>query len=101
MLDLHRAYNLIWIRKCVEWKTTFVTQSGHFKYLVMPYGLASSPSVIQEFMNEVFREILHCFIIIYIDDILIYHRNLVEHRHHVTQVTYAQRTSDISELGEV
>ncbi len=44
------------------------------------------PSVFQGFMNEVFRVFLHRFVIVYIDDILIYSRNLAEHRHHVTQV---------------
>ncbi len=44
------------------------------------------PSVFQGFMNEVFRVFLHRFVIVYIDDILIYSRNLAEHCHHVTQV---------------
>lgn len=46
-------------------------------------------------MNEVFREILHCFIIIYIDDILIYHRNLAEHRHHIMRVLQMLREHQI------
>ncbi len=52
----------------------------------MPYGLANSPSVFQGFMNEVFRQFLHQFVIVYIDDILIYSRNQAEHRHHEEQV---------------
>ncbi len=52
----------------------------------MPYGLSNAPSVFQEFMNEVFREFLHRFVIVYINDILIYSRNLADHRHHVAQV---------------
>lgn len=53
---------------------------------MMPYGLSNSPTLFQGYMNEVFLEFLHRFILNYINDILIYSRNLVEHRRHVMQV---------------
>ncbi|KAL0173914.1 hypothetical protein M9458_029882, partial [Cirrhinus mrigala] len=58
---------------------------SHYEYRVMAYGLSISPSVFQTFMNEVFREFLHRFVVVYIDDILIYSRNLADHRQHVLQ----------------
>ncbi|KAL0200281.1 hypothetical protein M9458_003468, partial [Cirrhinus mrigala] len=85
-LDLRSAYNLVHIREGDEWKTAFITPTGHYEYLVMPYGLSVSPSVFQTFLNEVFREFLHRFVVVYIDDILIYSRNMAEHRQHVQQV---------------
>ncbi|KAL0176566.1 hypothetical protein M9458_028896, partial [Cirrhinus mrigala] len=87
-LDLRSAYNLVRIREGDEWKIAFVTPTGHYEYLVMPYGLSVSPSVFQTFMNEVFREFLHQFVLVYIDDILIYSRNMAEHRQHVQQVLH-------------
>ncbi len=74
------AYSTSWtygehttsIREGDEWKTAFITPSGHYEYQVMPYGLANSPSVFQSFMNEVFWEFLHRYVIVYIGVILIY-----------------------------
>ncbi|KAL0146456.1 hypothetical protein M9458_058241 [Cirrhinus mrigala] len=58
------------------------TPTGHYEYRVMPYGLSISPSIFQTFMNKVFWEFLHRFVVVYID-ILIYSRNLSEHRQQV------------------
>ncbi len=85
-LDLRSTYNLIRIREGDEWKTAFVTPTGHYEYLVMPYGLVNASSVFQDFMHEVLQEYLHRFVLVYIDDILIYSRSLAEHRHHVAEV---------------
>ncbi|KAK3545517.1 hypothetical protein QTP70_007758 [Hemibagrus guttatus] len=85
-LDLRSAYNLIRIREGDEWKTAFVTPTGHYEYLVMPYGLANAPSVFQDFMHEVLRDFLHRFVLVYIDDILIYSRSMADHQRHVTEV---------------
>ncbi|KAK3550114.1 hypothetical protein QTP86_020669 [Hemibagrus guttatus] len=85
-LDLHSTYNLIRIREGDEWKTAFVTPTGHYEYLVMPYGLVNAPSVFQDFMHEVLREFLHKSVLVYIDDILIYSRSMADHRQHVADV---------------
>ncbi|KAK3531146.1 hypothetical protein QTP70_013246 [Hemibagrus guttatus] len=85
-LDLRSAYNLIRIHEGDEWKTAFVTPTGHYEYLVMPYGLANAPSVFQDFIHEVLREFIHRFVLVYIDDILIYSQDLAEHRHHMPEV---------------
>ncbi|KAK3542610.1 hypothetical protein QTP86_031312, partial [Hemibagrus guttatus] len=85
-LDLRSAYNLIQIREGDEWKTAFITPTGHYEYLVMPYGLVNAPSVFKNFIHEVLREFLHRCVLVYIDDILIYSRSLAEHRQHVAEV---------------
>ncbi|KAL0183658.1 hypothetical protein M9458_019354, partial [Cirrhinus mrigala] len=85
-LDLRSAYNLVRIRQGDEWKTAFITPTGHYEYLIMPYGLANAPSVFQDFMHEIFREYLDKFLVIYIDDILIYSPSLQDHRLHVRKV---------------
>ncbi|KAL0152565.1 hypothetical protein M9458_052288 [Cirrhinus mrigala] len=85
-LDLRSAYNLIRIREGDEWKTAFSTASGHYEYLVMPFGLANSPSCFQAFVNEVFRDMLNRWVVVYIDDILIYSSSYSEHIQHVRTV---------------
>ncbi len=94
-LDLRSAYNLIRIREGDEWKTAFVTPTGHYEYRVMPYGLANAPSVFQDFMHEVLREFLHQFVLVYIDDILIYSRSEAEHRQHVAEVLQRLRKNNL------
>ncbi|KAL0195094.1 hypothetical protein M9458_008666, partial [Cirrhinus mrigala] len=85
-LDLRSAYNLIRIREGDEWKTAFSTTTGHYEYQVMPFGLANSPSYFQAFVNDVFRDMLNRWVIIYIDDILIYSNSYSDHVQHVRAV---------------
>ena len=60
------------IRKGDKWKTVFRTQYGHFEYQMMPFGLTNALASSQEYINKIFTEKLDIFIIIYLDNILIY-----------------------------
>ncbi|KAI3356909.1 hypothetical protein L3Q82_003555 [Scortum barcoo] len=85
-LDLCNAYHLVRIREGDEWKTAFNTPLGHFEYMVMPFGLTNAPAVFQALINDVLRDFLNRFVFVYLDDILIYSKNLSDHQLHVRQV---------------
>ena len=85
-LDLKGAYNLVRIADGDEWKTAFRTRYGHFEYMVMPFGLTNAPATFQAFLNDVLREYLDLFVVIYLDDILIFSDNDDEHENHVRLV---------------
>ena len=85
-IDLRGAYNLVRIRPGDEWKTAFRTRYGHFEYTVMPFGLTNAPAVFQHMANDIFRDFLDIFLIIYLDDLLIYSRTQAEHDIHVRKV---------------
>ena len=85
-LDLRNAYHLVRIREGDEWKTAFKTPRGHYEYLVMPFGLTNAPSVFQALMNDILRDMLEVFVVLYLDDILVFSRSLEEHVQHVRMV---------------
>uniref|UniRef100_A0A4W5KD89 ribonuclease H n=1 Tax=Hucho hucho TaxID=62062 RepID=A0A4W5KD89_9TELE len=78
-LDLRSAYNLVRIREGDEWMTAFSTTSGHYEYLVMPYGLKNAPAVFQSFVDEILRDLHGQGVVVYIDDILIYSATRAAH----------------------
>jgi hypothetical protein len=82
-LDLRGAYILVRIKPCDEWKTAFRTRFEHFEYLVMPFGFTNAPAIFQHMMNDIFRDLLDRFVILYLDDILIYSNTPEEHEEHV------------------
>ncbi len=85
-LDLRGAYNLLRIHPDDEWKTAFRTCYGHFKYTVMPFGLTNAPAVFQHLMNDIFREYMDEFVVVYLDDILIFSKDQETHDKHVRLV---------------
>ncbi len=85
-IDLREAYNLLKIRFGDEWKTAFRTHYRHFEYTVIPFGLTNAPAVFQHLMNDIFQEYMDEFVVVYLDDILIFSKNQEDHDKHVRLV---------------
>ena len=85
-LNIRSAYNLIWIKEGDEWKTVFRTCYGHFEYHMMPFGLVNALAMFQEYINGVLHDCLDVTCLAYLDDILIFSEDEVEHTEHVCEV---------------
>ena len=94
-IDLRNAYNLIRIREGDQWKTAFRTCYGHFQYNVMPMGLTNAPAVFQHMINDVLRDYLDIFVVAYLDDLLIFSANPIEHEQHVKKVLTCLREAGL------
>ncbi|GBG71889.1 hypothetical protein CBR_g10825 [Chara braunii] len=85
-LDLKSGYHQISIQPNDRYKTAFKTRYGSFEWVVMPFGLTNAPTTFQAGMTNEFRAMLDRFVLVYLDDILVYSRSLEDHLGHLRRV---------------
>ena len=82
-INLRSGYHQLKVRECDIPKTAFQTSYGHFEFFVMSFGLTNAPAAFMDLMNRVFRPYLDIFVIVFIDNILVYSRSENEHADHL------------------
>ena len=91
-IDLASGYHQIRVKEADIHKTAFVSRYGSYEYTVMPFGLCNAPATFQRIMNHLLREGLDKFVLVFLDDILIFSRTKEEHLQHIKAVLHRLRS---------
>ncbi|KAL0554261.1 hypothetical protein IC582_008178 [Cucumis melo] len=94
-IDLRSGYHQLRIKDEDVPKTAFRSRYGHYEFIVMSFGLTNAPAVFMDLMNRVFREFLDTFVIVFIDDILIYSKTEAEHEEHLRMALQTLRDNKL------
>ena len=94
-LDLRGAYNLIKMKADEEWKTAFRTRYEHYEYTMMSFELINVSITCQEMINDALRQHLDIFVIVYLDDILVFFKIMKLHVNHVITVLKCLNERDL------
>jgi hypothetical protein len=95
IIDLTSGYWQVRIKESDVEKTAFNTRHGKYEFLVMPFGLTNAPATFQTLVNKVFRRFLNDFLIVYLDDIVIYSNSYDEHLEHLRRVFQVLRENQL------
>jgi hypothetical protein len=94
-IDLRSGYHQMKIRPSNIPKTAFSTRYGLYEYTVMSFGLTNAPAYFMNLMNKVFMEYLDIFVVVFIDDILIYYKSDSDHEEHLRLVLQKLRDNQL------
>ncbi|MBW0479620.1 hypothetical protein O181_019335, partial [Austropuccinia psidii MF-1] len=94
-IEMHGAYKLLRIKEGDEHLTCFRTEYGSFEYLVMPFGLTNAPASFQNLVNDIFQDLLDVYVVVFLDDIMVFSKSKEEHVTHVSTVLSTLRANNL------